>query len=58
MLYESVWKMEMRYGKPKAFMKNNNITRFDKEFYQHEYAIDKIGDMLRKHKPDFIDFWE
>ena len=41
----------------RAFMKNNNITEFDKQFYQHEYAIDKIGDMLRKHKPDFENFW-
>ncbi len=42
----------------KQFMDNNNIKNLDSVFYQHEYSIDRVGDMLRKYKPNFNDLWD
>jgi len=50
------------YQNHKQFVKDNNITPKDRGgqvlFYNNEYGLKKIGDMLWRHRPNFHNFWK
>ena len=50
------------YQNHKQFVKDNNITPKDRGgqvlFYNNEYGLERIGEMLWRHRPNFHNFWE